>query len=119
MVWAVYYPAKIKYIDDILNIISNINVQMLKTYLNTKNEILCVKKYENNLIGDSKLNYLIQCLSSIYENVVIIMQDRLLQFENTVLDLSDVVLLPFLKEPVSFENFRNIYMNLLTSQKKK
>lgn len=118
LVWAVYYPDKIKYVDDILNIISNINVQMLKTYLNTKNEILCIKKYDADLFADNRLNYLIQCLSSIYENVVIVIQDRLLQFENTVLDLSDVILLPFLKEPVSFENFRNIYMNFLTSQKK-
>lgn len=116
--WAVYNTAKIKYVDDILNVIANINVQMLKTYLNTKNEVLCVKKSDGNLLADNNFNYLLQCLSSIYENIVVVIQDRLLQFENNIMDLSDVILLPFLKEPVSFDNCRKIYMGLLTSKTK-
>lgn len=116
--WAVYNTDKIKYVDDILNVIANINVQMLKTYLNTKNEVLCVKKSDDNLLADNNFNCLLQCLSSIYENIVVVIQDRLLQFGNNILDLSDVILLPFLKEPVSFDNCRKIYMGLLTSKTK-
>jgi pilus assembly protein CpaF len=116
--WTVYNTEKIKYVDDMLNVISNINVQMLKTYLNVKNEILCIKDSDSNLLAEHNFNYLLQCLTSIYENIIVVIQDRLLQFENNILDFSDVILLPFIKEPVSFENFRKIYMGMLTSKVK-
>ena len=116
--WTVYNTEKIKYVDDMLNVISNINVQMLKTYLNVKNEILCIKDSDSNFLGKNDFNYLLQCLTSIYENIIVVIQDRLLQFGNNILNFSDIILLPFVKEPVSFENFRKIYMGLLTSKTK-
>lgn len=115
MLWSVYGKDNIKYIDEILNLDSNINSQILKTYLDSKNEILCVKDIDS-ILKKQNLNCFFECLSSIYDNVVVVIQDKSSESKKIVLDISDVVLFSFIKEPTSFENCKNLYMEFASEK---
>lgn len=106
IVWNYYGKNNIKFLDDILHIITDINLSMLKTYLNASSDILCVKNISEILI-DNNFNFIIETLSKIYDNIFIsydIRDDKL----NNLLFSADTVLVPLLKEPVSLTNYKNI-----------
>lgn len=115
ILWSVYGKDNIKYIDEILKVGSSINTQMLKTYLDSKSEILCVKDI-NNILQNTNLNYFFECLSSIYNNIILVIQDKSLECKKFVVEISDIVLFSFIKEPTSFENCKNLYLELTTEK---
>ncbi len=110
LLWSYYGRTDIKYLDDILNIISDINLPMLKTYLNNNNDVLCVKDIQKILSNDGFV-YVIKTLSEIYDYIFISYN---LYDENLkkLLNFSDIVLMPVLKEPVSLTNYKNIVSNI-------
>ncbi|MDD2523763.1 MAG: CpaF family protein [Endomicrobiia bacterium] len=117
ILWSVYGKENIKYIDEILNVGSSINTQMLKTYLDSKSEILCVRDI-NNILQNVNINYFFECLASIYDNIILVIQDKSVECKKFVLGISDIILFSFIKEPTSFENCKNLYLELSTEKTK-
>ncbi len=111
MFWSVYQD-NIKYVDDTMKVIKDINTVMLRTYLNPKKEVLCVREKGLDAFRNGEFESLIKGVSSIYENIIVTVCGGIFEIEKDVV-LSDAVLLPFENDPVSFEKFKNIYMRLL------
>ncbi|WP_413853244.1 CpaF family protein [Candidatus Ruminimicrobium bovinum] len=104
VVWKLYGTEKIKYIDYVLGLIENINKQMLQTYLNGSQEILCIKNYD--IILNKNLNYFFEYLYPIYDNIILVTSDKLLNDNFKIFENTDIMLLPFINEPVSFDNYK-------------
>jgi len=111
MFWSVYHD-NIKYVDDTMKVIKDINAVMLRTYLNPKKEVLCVKEKGLEAFRTGEFESLIKGVSSIYENIIVAVCSGIFEIEKDVI-LSDAVLLPFENDPVSFEKFKKFYMRLL------
>ena len=104
VIWKLYGTEKIKYIDYVLGLIENINKQMLQTYLNGSQEILCIKNYD--IILNKNLNYFFEYLYPIYDNIILVTSDKLLNDNFKIFENTDIMLLPFINEPVSFDNYK-------------
>ena len=115
IVWSYYGKNNVKYLDDILNIILDINVSMLKTYLNSNSDILCVKDIKKVLSNDNFL-FIIKSLSEIYDSIYISFIDN--SFVTDFLFLSDAVLFPVTNDPVSLSIYKNTVSKLLINKRK-
>ena len=110
IIWSYYGKKNIKYLDDILNIILDINIPMLKTYFNCDNDIVCAKNI-NKILDNDNFNFIIKALSQIYDNIFIsAINNNNLQ---KVLHITDIVLCPITKEPVSLFNYKNIFSDIV------
>lgn len=114
VVWKIYGVEQVKYIDTVLDLITDINKQMLKTYLNGAKEILCIKNYD--VISNNNINYFFECLEEIYDNIIIVFQDKFIEKNNLFLEKDNIVLLPFVNEPISFDNYKQNYTKILNTQ---
>ena len=108
IVWSYYGKKNIKYLDDILNIVININVSMIKSYFDTNNDIICVKDITK--ISEENFNFIINLLSDIYDNIFIVCD------KNHFIQSSDIVLCPFEKEPISLSNYQKIYSDIIINK---
>lgn len=117
VLWSVYGKDNIKYVDEILNLGTNINSQMIRTYLDSKNEILCVRDIDN-VFEQQNLNCFFECLSSVYDNVILVIQDKSSESKKIVLEIADIILVSFIKEPTSFENCKNLYLEFSSEKTK-
>ena len=70
IIWSYYGRENIKYLDDILNIILDINIPMLKTFFTRDNDIVCAKDISKILDNDN-FNFIIKALIEIYDNIFI------------------------------------------------
>ena len=104
IVWKLYGTEKIKYVDDVLNLIENINKQMLQTYLDNFQQILCIKNYDT--ISNKNLNYFFEYIRQLYDNIILVAQDKSLNDNFKIFENTDIFLLPFINEPVSFDNHK-------------
>lgn len=105
MVWSYYERKNIKFLDDILNIISDINLPILKTYLNLSDEVICIK--DKNILLNNNSDFIIKALSGIYENIFISF-DGCDDKSKNFLKLSNMVAVSLSHDPVSFANYKNI-----------
>lgn len=113
IIWSYYGKKNIKYLDDILNIILDINIPMLKTYFNCDNDIVCIKNI-NKILDNDNFNFIIKALSEIYDNIFIAtISSTNLQ---KILHITDIVLCPITKDPVSLFNYQNIYSNIVINK---
>ncbi len=106
IVWHYYGKNNIKYLDDILHIITDINLPMLKTYLDITGDVLCVRDI-NKISIDNNYDFIIKALSEIYDDVFIaydISDEKI----NGFLSRTDMALVPLSKEPVSLTNYKDI-----------
>ena len=108
IIWSYYGKRNIKYLDDILNIVLNVNVSMLKSYFDGNNDIVCVKDITK--ISEENFNFIINLLSDIYDNIFVVC-DKI-----NFMQLSDVVLCLFEKEPISLSNYKKIYSDIIISK---
>ena len=106
IVWSYYGRNNVKYLDDILHIINDINLSMLRTYLDINSDILCVKDI-NKILVDNNFDFIVKVLSEIYDDVFV-SYDVYDRKANTLLFCSDDILVPLSKEPVSLTNYKNI-----------
>ena len=114
VVWSYYGKKSIKYLDDILNIIANVNVSMLKSYFDFNNDVICVKDISK--LSYDNFNLIINSLYEIYDNVFVICNENNKIYK--LLLISDVVLCPFEKEPIALSNYKNIYSNIVVNKVK-
>jgi len=114
VVWKIYGVEQVKYVDTVLDLITDINKQMLKTYLNCTKEILCIKNYD--VISNNNINYFFECLEEIYDNIIIVFQDKFIDKNNLFFEKDNIVLLPFVNEPISFDNYKQTYTKILNTQ---
>lgn len=112
VIWSYYGKKNIKYLDDILNIVSNINIQMLKTFFDVNNDIICIKDITK--IWGENINFILNLLSEIYDNVFMIFERN--KYINDFISISDVLLCPFEKEPVSLSNYKKIYSEIIINE---
>jgi len=113
IIWSYYGKKNIKYLDDILDVVLDINISMLKTYFACDNDIVCVKNISKILENDN-LNFIIKALSEIYDNIFISTINN--DFLQKILHITDIVLCPITKEPVSLFNYKNIYSNIVVNK---
>jgi len=115
IMWSYYGKNNIKYLDDILNIILDINISMLKSYLDTDSDILCVKDIKKIMLNDN-FNFVIKSLSEIYNNIFISFIDN--PGINDFLFLSDTVLFMLTKDPVSLSVYNERFSEFLINKRK-
>ncbi len=108
---------KIKYIDDVIKVVEDINSVILKTYLNPKKEILCSKEKGVEFFKNGNFNYLIRCMSEIYENIVLLTFAGEQEIQKNA-EVSDIAILPFEKEPAACEKAGSVYLKILSLNKK-
>lgn len=113
VVWSYYGKKNVKYLDDILNIILDVNISMLKTYFDVNNDIICVKDI-NKILEDDNFSFIINSLSQIYDNVFII-SDKKYYLDN-ILYTIDVILCPCMKEPISLSNYQILYSGIVVNK---
>ena len=70
IIWSYYGKKNIKYLDDILNVVLNVNISMIKSYFDGNNDIACVNDITR--ISEENFNFIINSLSDIYDNVFIV-----------------------------------------------
>ncbi len=112
IIWSYYGKKNIKFLDDILNVVLNLNVSMLKSYFDINNDVICVKDL-TKLSGEN-LDYIIKSLSEIYDDVFVVYDEN--KNIKNFLSLSDVILCPFEKEPVSISNYQKIYSDIVVNK---
>jgi hypothetical protein len=97
VVWAYYGKKGIKYLDDILNIIVDVNVSMLKSYFDANNDVICVKDISK--LSYDNFNLIINSLYEIYDNIFVVCSksNEIYKF----LLFADIILCPFEKEPIA------------------
>ncbi|MCR4663348.1 MAG: CpaF family protein [Endomicrobiaceae bacterium] len=111
IIWSYYGKKSIKYLDDILNIIANVNISMLKSYFDNNNDVICVKDISDLSYDNFKL--IINSLHEIYDNIFIVCDTA---DKGNILLLSDVILCPFEKEPVALSNYKKIYSDIIINK---
>ncbi len=100
--WAYYGRQNVKFLDDITNILSNINISMLKTYLDMNNEVLCLKN--RTFLSDDNLSFILNSLAELYDNIFIscdVSDEKIKNF----ISLSDIALVPLSKEPIGLTKY--------------
>ena len=114
IIWNYYGKKDIKYLDDILNIITNVNISMLKSYFDVNNDVICVKN-TSKLYYDN-FNLIINSLCEIYDNIFVVCNgsNNIYRF----LLVADIMLCPLEKEPISLSNFKNIYSDIIIKKVK-
>ncbi len=112
IIWSYYGKKNIKYLDDILNVVVNVNMSMLKSYFDTNNDVICVKDITK--ISEENFNFIINSLSEIYDNVFIVCDKSKYIFD--FMHVSDIILCPFEKEPVALSNYQKIYSNIIINK---
>jgi pilus assembly protein CpaF len=112
IIWSYYGKKNIKFLDDILSVVLNLNVSMLKSYFDINNDVICVKDL-TKLSGEN-LDYIIKSLSEIYDDVFVVYDEN--KNIKNFLSLSDVILCPFEKEPVSISNYQKIYSDIVVNK---
>ncbi len=112
IIWSYYGKKNIKFLNDILNVVLNLNVSMLKSYFDINNDVICVKDL-TKLSGEN-LDYIIKSLSEIYDDVFVVYDEN--KNIKNFLSLSDVILCPFEKEPVSISNYQKIYSDIVVNK---
>ena len=113
IIWSYYGKKNIKYLDDILNIILDINIPMLKTFFNCDNDIVCAKDISKILDNDN-FNFIIRALSEIYDNIFISTINN--NYLQKILNITDVVLCPIVKEPISLFNYKSIFSDIVINK---
>ncbi len=112
VIWSYYGKKGIKYLDDILNIISDVNVSMLKSYFDANNDVICVKDISE--LSYDNFNLIINSLHEIYDNIFIVCSRN--NKEYNFLFPADVILCPFEKEPIALSNYKNIYSDIIINK---
>ena len=110
VIWTYYGKKNIKYLDDILNVVLNVNISMIKSYFDGNNDIACVNDITR--ISEENFNFIINSLSDIYDNVFIVCDKNICKS----IQLSDIVLCPFEKEPITLSNYKKIYSDIIISK---
>ena len=112
IIWSYYGKKNIKYLDDILNIVVNVNMSMLKSYFDTNNDVICVKDITK--ISEENFNFIINSLSEIYDNIFVVCAKSEYIFD--FMHVSDIVLCPFEKEPIALSNYQQIYSDIIINK---
>ena len=112
IIWSYYGKKNIKYLDNILSIATNVNVQMLKTFFDINNDIISVKDITK--LSDDNCSFILNSLSEIYDNIFIIYEKN--KYMDTFISVSDILLCPFEKEPVSLSKYNKMYAEIITNE---
>ena len=112
LIWAYYGKKNIKYLDDILNVSININVQMLKTFFDANNDVVSVKDITK--FSDDNCSFILNSLSEIYDNVFITFNKN--KYSYKFISLSDILLCPLEKEPISLSNYQRTYSEIVVNE---
>ena len=115
IIWSYYGKNNVKFLDDILNIILDINLSMLKTYLNTDSDVLCVKDIKK-IMANGNFSFVIKSLSEIYDNIYISFVDN--SVINDFLFFSDIVFFAITKDPVSLSIYKDKVSKLSINKRK-
>ncbi|MDR3049891.1 MAG: CpaF family protein [Elusimicrobiota bacterium] len=114
------YKSNIKYVEDILPVLSSINSKMLKNFLSPigSNLVLGLKSKTIEEINFDRLSYLIDVLSGSYKQLFLILPDGESQVSFDLLKKSKAVLLPFMSDLMSARNavyLSDMYISKLNS----
>lgn len=112
IIWSYYGKKNIKYLDDILKIALNINIQMLKTFFDANNDVIAVKDISN--FSDDNCSFILNSLSEIYDNIFIICEKN--KYVDKFISISNILLCPFEKEPISLSNYKKTYSELVINE---
>ena len=112
IIWTYYGKKNIKYLDNILSIATNINIQMLKTFFDVNNDIISVKDITK--LSDDNTIFILNLLSEIYDNIFIIYEKN--KDTDKFISISDILLCPFEKEPVALSNYNKIYTEIIVNE---
>ena len=113
IIWSYYGRENIKYLDDILNIILDINIPMLKTFFTRDNDIVCAKDISKILDNDN-FNFIIKALIEIYDNIFIATINN--NYLQKILHITDFVLCPITYDPISLFNYKSIFSNIVINK---
>ena len=112
IIWSYYGKKDIKYLDDILNVVANVNISIIKSYFDTNNDIICVKDITKT--SEENFNFIINSLSEIYDNIFVVCDK--IKYIYDFMHVSDIVLCPFEKEPVALSNYQKIYLDIIINK---
>jgi len=112
IIWTYYGKKNIKYLDNILSIATNVNVQMLKTFFDINNDVISVKDITK--LSDGNCSFILNSLSEIYDNIFIIYEKN--KYTDALISVSDILLCPFEKEPISLSKYNKMYVEIITNE---
>ena len=112
VIWSYYGKKGIKYLDDILNIIVDVNVSMLKSYFDVNNDVICVKDISK--LSYDNFNLIINSLYEIYDNIFIVCSENNKEYD--FLFFANVILCPLEKEPIALSKYKNIYSDIIINK---
>lgn len=113
VLWSLYDKKNIKYIDDIINVVSEINLAMFKTYFNLRNDIVCIKNVE--VLNHKNLFCFFEMISKLYSNVLVVLNTDNIKNNKSLLSIADFICLCSSNNPISFDNCNKLYMNIVSN----
>ncbi len=99
--WSLY-KGGMKYVEDILPVLSGINHKMLKSFLSSGiNVILGLKNTKLQDLPVESIVYLAGALESNYKNVIVILPDNIESNSYELMKRSKMILMPFMSDAIS------------------
>lgn len=103
--WSVYKTG-IKYIEDILPVLSGVTSKMLKSFLSPlgTSYVLGLKRNKIEEFDKEVITFLLNSLEQNFSNVIVILPDAMSDIIADIFENSDSILLPFLSDTISARN---------------
>ena len=107
VLWSLYDKKNIKYIDDIISVVSQLNLTMFKTYFNLKSDVICVKNIDF-ILKHKHLSCFFEIISQIYNNVIIATNFNSINKNSSLLNIATNICLCCCNNPISVEECNNL-----------
>ena len=107
ILWSLYDKKNIKYIDDIIGVVSQLNLTMFKTYFNLKSDIVCVKNIDF-ILKHKHLLCFFELISQIYDNVIIVSKFNNIKNNSAFLNIATTTCLCCSNNPISINECNNL-----------
>lgn len=107
VLWSLYDKKNIKYIDDIISVVSQLNLTMFKTYFNLKSDVVCVKNIDF-ILEHKHLLCFFELISQIYNNVIIATNFNNINKNSSLLNIATNICLCCYNNPISVEECNNL-----------
>ena len=112
VLWSLYDKKNIKYIDDIINVVSEINLTIFRTYFNLKNDVVCIK--DCKVLNHKNLFCFFEMVSKLYDNVLVALNADTINKTNSLISVANIVYLCSSNNPISFDNCHKLYIKFIS-----
>ena len=113
ILWSLYDKKNIKYIDDIINVVSEINLTIFRTYFNLKNDVICIK--DDKVLNHKNLFCFFEMISKLYDNVLVALNTDNINKTNSLISVANIVYFCSSNNPISFDNSHKLYIKFISS----